>query len=47
MNAIEEELKDFARSINENSIPIVSLQEATKALQVAQLVLDEITSKTP
>ena len=47
MNAIEEELKDFARCINENSIPIVSLQEATKALQVAQLVLDEITSKTP
>ena len=46
VNAIEEELKDFARCINENSIPIVSLQEATKALQVAQLVLDEITSKT-
>lgn len=46
VNPIEEELKDFARCINENSIPIVSLKEATKALQVAQLVLDEITSKT-
>lgn len=39
-NAILDELNSFAESINKNTTPIVSLQQGTEALRVAQMVID-------
>lgn len=38
-NAILDELEAFADAINEDSVPVVSLQQGTKALQVALAVI--------
>ena len=39
-NAILDELESFADAINNNSTPIVSLQQGTEALRVAQQIID-------
>ena len=39
-NAILDELNAFADSINNNTTPIVSLQQGTEALRVAQMIID-------
>jgi hypothetical protein len=39
-NAILDELESFSDSINRNSIPIVSLQQGTEALRIAQQIID-------
>ena len=39
-NAILEELESFADSINNNTIPIVSLRQGTEALRIAQQIID-------
>jgi len=40
-NAILDELDAFADAINNNTIPIVSLQQATKALEVAMAIIND------
>ncbi len=40
-NAILDELESFADSINNNTIPIVSLHQGTEALKVAQQIIDK------
>jgi len=39
-NAILDELESFADAINNNTTPIVSLQQGTEALRVAQQIID-------
>ncbi|MBS9774248.1 MAG: Gfo/Idh/MocA family oxidoreductase [Tenacibaculum sp.] len=39
-NAILDELNSFANSIENNTTPIVSLQQGTEALRVAQMIID-------
>ena len=39
-NAILDELESFASSIENNTIPVVSLKQGAKALQVAQQIID-------
>ena len=39
-NAILDELESFADSINNNTLPIVSLQQGTEALRIAQRIID-------
>ena len=39
-NAILDELESFADAINNNTIPIVSLQQGTEALRIAQQIID-------
>jgi predicted dehydrogenase len=39
-NAILDELESFADAINSNTIPIVSLQQGTEALRIAQQIID-------
>ena len=41
-NAIKMELLSFASSIREESIPAVSLTDGHRALQIAELILDQI-----
>lgn len=41
-NAIKEELISFLRSIEENSGPLVTLEDGVKALQVAQEIIEKI-----
>ena len=43
-NAIEEELKSFAKSINENTQEKVSLKDGVSALEVAYQILDKINA---
>jgi predicted dehydrogenase len=39
-NAILDELDSFARAINNKTVPIVSLQQGTEALRIAQQIID-------
>ena len=39
-NAILDELESFADAINNNTLPIVSLQQGTEALRIAQQIID-------
>ena len=39
-NAILDELETFADAINNNTTPIVSLEQGTEALRVAQMIID-------
>ena len=39
-NAILDELETFADAINENTTPVVSLEQGTKALKVALQIID-------
>lgn len=41
-NAILDELETFAKAITENSTPIVTLQDGTKALQVAYQIIESM-----
>lgn len=43
-NAIKEELRTFANSINQNTTPIVSLEDGYQALDVAHQILDKLKS---
>ncbi|MEZ4893320.1 MAG: hypothetical protein R2778_09925 [Saprospiraceae bacterium] len=43
INAIEEELKSFHASIQDNKPTVVSLQDGVDALQLAHTILREIT----
>jgi len=40
-NAILDELETFAVAIQNNTKPIVSLEEGTEALRVAQMIIDD------
>lgn len=42
INAIKEELKSFAESINNNSLPVVTIDDGYKALDVAYQILDKL-----
>jgi predicted dehydrogenase len=42
VNAIKEELRTFAKAINQNEVPIVSIVDGYKALDVAQQILDQL-----
>jgi hypothetical protein len=46
VNAIEEELKSFAISIENNSIPRVTIDDGYQALHLAQKILDKINSSS-
>ncbi|UTW60790.1 Gfo/Idh/MocA family oxidoreductase [bacterium SCSIO 12741] len=41
-NAIEEELKSFAKSIHNNVTPAVTIHDGFKAMEVAHLILDKL-----
>jgi predicted dehydrogenase len=41
-NAILDELESFADAINNNTTPIVTLEQATEALRVAYMIIDEM-----
>ena len=41
-NAIQIELENFANSINNNKKPVVSLEDATKALKVAYSIINSM-----
>jgi predicted dehydrogenase len=40
-NAILDELETFANAINNNTTPIVTLEQATEALRVAQMIIND------
>jgi predicted dehydrogenase len=42
INAIKEELRTFAVAINEDSVPLVSLEDGFRALDVAHKILDKL-----
>ncbi len=44
-NAIKDELSDFVKSINENKQTIVTIEQATDALRLAQQILDIINEQ--
>ena len=44
-NAILDELESFADAINNNTTPIVTLQDGTEALRVAYLIIDSMNDK--
>lgn len=44
VNAIKEELRKFAESINQNTTPIVSLEDGYQALDVAHQILEKLKS---
>jgi predicted dehydrogenase len=46
-NAIKLELLSFAQSIHEGTMPVVSLTDGHRALQIAELILDEIQESNP
>jgi predicted dehydrogenase len=41
-NAILDELESFADAINNNTTPIVSLEDGTEALRVAYMIIDSM-----
>lgn len=45
-NAIKEELRTFAESINNDTTPLVSLDDGYRALDVAQKILDKLNMST-
>ena len=45
-NAIKEELRTFAESINNDTTPLVSLDDGYRALDVAQKILDKLNIST-
>ncbi len=44
-NAILDELETFADAINNNTIPIVTLEDGTEALRVAYMIIDSMNEK--
>ena len=45
-NAILDELETFADAINNNTTPIVTLEDGTEALRVAYMIIDSMNEKT-
>ena len=45
LNAIQEELVSFAKSIQNNSLPLVTLNDGCKALRVAHTVIEKINER--
>ena len=45
-NAIKEELRTFAIAIEENTIPLVTIEDGYEALQVAHQILDKLKVAT-
>jgi len=45
-NAILNELETFADAINNNTTPIVTLEDGTEALRVAYMIIDSMNNKT-
>ncbi|MDO5088653.1 MAG: hypothetical protein Q4D53_02600, partial [Leptotrichiaceae bacterium] len=41
-NAILDELNSFADAINQNTTPVVTLQQGTEALRIAKMIVAEI-----
>ena len=46
VNAIQEELKCFAASIENNTTPRVTIDDGFQALNLAQMILDKINSSS-
>ena len=44
-NAILDELNAFADAINNNTTPIVTLEDGTEALRVAYMIIDSMENK--
>ena len=44
-NAISEEFTHFAKCINKNMPPIVSLEDGTKALKLANQIIDSFNNE--
>jgi predicted dehydrogenase len=44
-NAILDELETFAEAINNNTVPVVSLEQGTRALRVALEVISSFQKK--
>jgi predicted dehydrogenase len=44
-NAILDELETFADAINNNTTPIVTLEDGTEALRVAHMIIDSMNEK--
>jgi predicted dehydrogenase len=44
-NAILDELETFADAINNNTTPIVTLEDGTEALRVAYMIIDSMNEK--
>ena len=44
-NAILDELETFADAINNNTIPVVTLEDGTEALRVAYMIIDSMNEK--
>ena len=45
LNAIQEELVSFAKAIQNNSLPLVTLNDGCKALRVAHTVMEKINER--
>ena len=45
LNAIQEELVSFANAIQNNSLPLVTLNDGCKALRVAHTVIEKINER--
>jgi len=45
LNAIQEELVAFAKAIENNSLPLVTLNDGCKALRVAHTVIEKINER--
>jgi predicted dehydrogenase len=46
-NAIKSELRSFAQSIRDAKIPLVTLTDAHRALQIAELISEQIKESNP
>ena len=44
-NAILDELESFADAINNNTTPIVTLEDGTEALRVAYMIIDSMEKR--
>lgn len=44
-NAILDELETFADAINNNTTPVVTLEDGTEALHVAYMIIDSMNGK--
>ena len=45
INAIKEELVSFAKAIQNNSLPLVTLNDGCKAIRVAHTVMEKINER--
>jgi predicted dehydrogenase len=45
LNAIQEELVSFAKAIQNNSLPLVTLNDGCKALRIAHTIMEKINER--